>query len=137
MPKFLKYFTYRILVTSCLILSLSIFTCSQPAIAQNADGMSTSSAELSGTRKQLATIIFAGLSGAILGLSTLSFYGRPQEHLQNLAFGFAFGVIGGTIFTTYKAATKPYEAYDISSVLFDRARAQDKLAPQFAWNWDF
>src|SRR5580704_14870733 len=33
-----------------------------------------------GPRKQLATIIFAGLGGAILGLSTLSFYGRPQDY---------------------------------------------------------
>jgi hypothetical protein len=69
--------------------------------------------ELTGTRKQVATIVFAGLAGAILGLSTLSFYGRPQDHLSNIAVGFAVGVIGGAIFTTYKAATRPYEAYDL------------------------
>lgn len=68
--------------------------------------------ELKGTRKQLATIIFSGLAGAILGLSTLSFYGRPQDHLSNIAVGFAVGIISGTVYTTYQAATKPYETYE-------------------------
>lgn len=65
----------------------------------------------SGPRKQLATIIFAGLGGAILGLSTLSFYGRPQEKLNNIPIGFAIGVIVGTTFVTYRAATNPSELY--------------------------
>jgi hypothetical protein len=60
---------------------------------------------VSGPRRQLATIIFSGLGGAVLGLSTLSFYGRPQEHLANIAIGFAFGVIAGTVLVTYKSAT--------------------------------
>ena len=68
-------------------------------------------AGLTGPRKQLATIIFAGLGGAILGLSTLSFYGRPQDNLKNIAIGFAVGVIGGTAFASYKAAVRPGEFY--------------------------
>lgn len=64
-----------------------------------------------GARRQLATIIFAGLSGAILGLSTLSFYGRPQDRLSNIAVGFALGIFAGTIYTTYKAAAKPSDFY--------------------------
>ncbi|MDZ4662610.1 MAG: hypothetical protein SGJ18_13440 [Pseudomonadota bacterium] len=67
-----------------------------------------------GPRRQLATIIFAGLSGAILGLSTLSFYGRPQDRLSNIAVGFALGIFGGTIYTTYKAAAKPQEFYGLT-----------------------
>ncbi len=59
----------------------------------------------SGPRRQLATILFAGLGGAILGLSTLSFYGRPQDNLGNIGIGFAAGVIAGTIYVTYKSAT--------------------------------
>jgi hypothetical protein len=59
----------------------------------------------SGPRRQLATILFAGLGGAILGLSTLSFYGRPQDNLGNIGLGFAVGVIAGTIYVTYKSAT--------------------------------
>jgi glycerol uptake facilitator-like aquaporin len=64
-----------------------------------------------GPRKQLATIIYAGLGGAVLGLSTLSFYGRPQDKLANIAIGFAVGVIVGTSVVTYNAATNPDEFY--------------------------
>jgi hypothetical protein len=107
-------------------------------------------AELTGTRKQLATIVFAGLAGAILGLSTLSFYGRPQEHLSNIAVGFALGVIGGAIMTTYKVATKPYEVYDVSN--FERetqlkftdesyrreiAQTSTEYRPAVGWRWEF
>lgn len=66
-----------------------------------------------GPRKHLATIVFAGLGGAVLGLSTLSFYGRPQEKLSNIAIGFAFGIMAGTALVTYKAATAPEEFYGL------------------------
>jgi hypothetical protein len=58
-----------------------------------------------GPRRQLATILFMGLGGAVLGLSTLSFYGQPQNYLGNIGIGFAAGVIVGTIYVTYKSAT--------------------------------
>lgn len=67
----------------------------------------------SGPRKHLANIVFAGLAGAVLGLSTLSFYGRPQDRLSNIAVGFAIGVIGGTMYSTYKAAAEPREFYGL------------------------
>lgn len=74
-----------------------------------------SSSASSGPRKQLATIVFAGLAGAVLGLSTLSFYGRPQDKLSNIAVGFAIGIIVGTAYTTYKQATRPYTATEFES----------------------
>ncbi len=46
-----------------------------------------------------------------MGLSTLSFYGRPQDKLSNIVIGFAIGVIGGTIYTTFKVATRPRDYY--------------------------
>ncbi len=96
----------RILV---LVLSISLVTITPAAIAApNDQGTSTASA---GPRKHLANIVFAGLAGAVLGLSTLSFYGRPQDRLSNIAVGFAIGVIGGTMFSTYKAAAEPREFY--------------------------
>lgn len=135
-----------VLLSFSMILPLQSFASStEPMlIAQQAQGLTTEErAELTGTRKQLATIIFAGLSGAILGLSTLSFYGRPQDHLSNIAIGFAFGVIGGVTFTTYKAATKPYEAYDISknfddeSSLRAQTQARAEYQPKISWSWEF
>ena len=81
-----------------------------------------------GPKKQLATIIFAGLGGAALGLSTLSFYGKPQEKLNNITVGFAVGVIVGTIYTTYQAATRPHAYYSLleSEALRDFERNQDR-----------
>ncbi len=74
-------------------------------------GQSEEKTKANGPRKQLATIIFAGLGGAVLGLSTLSFYGRPQDNLSNIAVGFALGVITGTVLVTFRAATNPAEFY--------------------------
>lgn len=90
----------------------------------------------SGPRRQISKIVFAGLAGAILGLSTLSFYGRPQDRLSYIPVGFAIGVIGGALFTTYKAATEPKDFYGLDPKpltpelwsLGDVARAE--LAPK-------
>lgn len=68
----------------------------------------TSSTKI-GPKKQLTMIFLSGLGGAVLGLSTLSFHGRPQDHLGNIAIGFAVGVVFGTIYVTYNTATKPKE----------------------------
>ena len=75
-----------------------------------------------GPRKQLATIIYTGLGGAVLGLSTLSFYGRPQDKLANIAIGFAVGVIIGTGVVTVGAATNPDEFYGPSETSLNHWR---------------
>ncbi|MFK8137449.1 MAG: hypothetical protein AB8E15_03725 [Bdellovibrionales bacterium] len=86
-----------------------------------------------GTRRQMATIVFAGLSGAVLGLSTLSFYGRPQDKLANIAVGFALGIITGSIATTYSATARPDEFYgrdlmaDFTSPQFDAYAAHNTV----------
>ncbi len=99
-----------------------------------------------GPRRQLATILFAGLGGAVLGLSTLSFYGRPQEKLANIAIGFAGGVILGTTYVTYRAATNPSEFYGTRPMIEDeiersRSRQDAETAPQraptFAMTFEF
>ena len=97
-----------------IVLVLSLFFAlqwSQPvAVAQPVN--QESSDQTTGTRTKLATIIFAGLGGAILGLSTLSFYGRPQDKLNNISIGFAVGVIIGTVYTTYQTATQSQYQYE-------------------------
>lgn len=93
----------------CFVLAtflINVFSAT-PSFGQGETYQSTSA----GPKRQLATIIFAGLGGAVLGLSTLSFYGRPQEKLNNIAVGFAIGVISGTIYTTYQTATRPRPYY--------------------------
>jgi hypothetical protein len=89
------------------LLSLIMFAVC-PAMAAPKDTYTSSSP---GPRKQVATIIFAGLAGAVLGLSTLSFYGRPQDKLTNVPVGMAIGIIVGASYTTYKATTSPRDIY--------------------------
>jgi hypothetical protein len=85
----------------------------------------------SGPRKQIAIIMFAGVAGGILGLSTLSFYGRPQDKLANVPIGMGVGIIIGTIYTTFKAATEPREFMN-GGALPEPASPPKSFAPE-AW----
>ncbi len=100
-----------------LVVCVLVSVVSGTALAQQPVGTDVrrERATQAGPRRQLATIIFTGLGGAVLGLSTLSFYGRPQDKLSNIAIGGAFGIIAGTIYVTYNAATNPQEFYGQNS----------------------
>ena len=126
------------LLSFIVALSLIVFV-PFPTMAQGADG---ENAMGSGPRKQLATIVFAGLAGAVLGLSTLSFYGRPQDKLSNIAVGFAIGIIAGTAYTTYKQATRPYGATEFERHMYfaelDKWESQDSSKKLILSNeWSF
>ena len=115
-----------------LILILTFLA--STAFAQQDD---TTLKKRTGPRRQLATIVFAGLGGAVLGLSTLSFYGRPQENLSNIAIGFAVGIIAGTIYVTFKSATTKdyYEDHRQNpdgqpGALLDKPMLEDHLTEQ-------
>lgn len=130
-----------------LILCLSFLFSASLASAQ-ARGAKSSTSSVQGPRKHLSTIMFSGLAGAVLGLSTLSFYGRPQDKLSNIAVGAAIGIIGGTIISTYKAATEPREFYNLNEPqipelwrLADTDRfsppTYEALLPRATWTFSF
>lgn len=73
-----------------LMWAFSLFLMSPPVQAQRS--------EFQGARRHVATVIFCGLGGAVLGLSTLSFYGQPQEHTGNIYTGLAVGLVLGTAY---------------------------------------
>jgi glycerol uptake facilitator-like aquaporin len=103
----LGYFL-KFTVSSLLIVCFA----STSAFAQAPRAQGTTEEKASpGPRKHIASIVFAALGGAVLGLSTLSFYGRPQEKLANIAIGAAVGAIAATAYVTYSAATRPAEFY--------------------------
>ncbi len=121
-----------------ILLALMIFLQSTPAMAQ-AGNLSTQ-----GAKKRINYIVVAGLGGAVLGLSTLSFYGRPQDKLSNIAIGFAFGIIAGTIMTTYQAASDPKDFYglkkdsaEIWALDMSQQRIQHEFPSQFAPSFRF
>lgn len=126
------------LVGASSLVPAVAFAQATPSAAAEASSRSSG-----GPRKQLATIVYAGLGGAVLGLSTLSFYGRPQEKLANIAIGFAFGIIVGTTYVTYKAASNPSEFYGLRPQLerdfelASRAGAASSGLTVASWAWEF
>ncbi len=126
------------------ILSLSLLTALPQVHAAKSVPAQAAQNVSQGPRKHLATIVFAGLAGAILGLSTLSFYGRPQDRLSNIAVGFAFGVISGTLYTTYKAAAEPKDFYSLRQATpevwrlsEDREHARQQNQPKASFTFQF
>lgn len=59
------------------------------------------------TRNTVGLILISGLVGGVLGLSTLSFYERPQDHIRNITLGAGIGVIASAIYLTATVAATP------------------------------
>jgi hypothetical protein len=141
MPKFEQAVILTSAMTFLIVVALVAAPFQTASAQATPPAASSTSDKGGGPRKHLATIIFAGLGGAVLGLSTLSFYGRPQDNLSNIAVGFAFGVITGTALVTYKAASSPEEFYGQGS-LFEPSREdiqqQHGRPPlQLTYNFEF
>jgi hypothetical protein len=79
-----------------------------------AQGQTKTKAPTSNWRRNTAIVLFSGIGGSLLGLSTLSFYGRPQEHTNNITIGALLGVIGGIGYVVYENTPKktPVRTYD-------------------------
>lgn len=55
-------------------------------------------------RRGTAIVIFSGVGGGVLGLSTLSFYGEPQEHTGNITTGALVGLLAGLTYVIYDSS---------------------------------
>lgn len=64
---------------------------------------------LKNTQNDILIVAGAGAGGAILGLSTLSFYDKASKHISNVWTGAAIGIIAGVIFVAYSSAQKGSE----------------------------
>lgn len=95
-----------------VLLSLQIFLATavvNPAFAQEEDDIVKS------TQQDLILVGAAGVGGAILGLSTLSFVDKPSKHVSNIWTGAALGIIAGVIFVAYNSAARGSEDLQSSS----------------------
>ncbi len=61
------------------------------------------------TQNDIMLVGAAGVGGAILGLSTLSFYDKASNHISNVWTGAAIGIIVGVMFVAYNSAQKGQE----------------------------
>lgn len=107
------------------LLIMSLLLISQGSLAQT----STTS-----VRRNVATIMFTGLAGAVLGLSTLSFYGEPQEHVGNIWTGLAVGVVAGSAYVLSRNSGSNYDAIQWPTNPHQMKNPKPAL---FAYTWDF
>lgn len=76
-------------------------------------------------RNSVSVILLSGLVGGVLGLSTLSFYDKPQDNIRNITFGAGAGLIAAVIFLTATAASQPPP--------LEGKKASLELAPPMRW----
>jgi hypothetical protein len=84
---------------SILFVAASVFAISGRSFAQQ--GGAASSMSQIEPRNAVSVILMSGLVGGVLGLSTLSFYDRPQDNIRNITIGAGVGMISAALFMTY------------------------------------
>lgn len=80
------------------------------------------------TQGDLLVVVGAGVGGAILGLSTLSFYDTPSKNISNVWTGAALGIIAGVIFVAVSHAQKAQDEF--------AATKDFTTSDRFAWHSD-
>lgn len=111
-----------------VIFSLMVFFSANLCFAQ------TSSTSSNGLRRNVATVMFAGLAGAVLGLSTLSFYGEPQEHIGNIWTGLGIGVLAGSAYVFSRNTKSQNEVMQWPT---NPNQVKPRTANLISYNWDF
>lgn len=79
-------------------------------------------------KRNVATVLFSTLGGAILGLSTLPFYGEPEEHTDNISGGALVGLLLGTGYVAY-SASRPETQSRNDFALVDNIQNKKAAAP--------
>jgi len=98
------------------------------------------------TKSDMMVILAAGIGGAVLGLSTLSFVDEPGDHYDNVLTGGAVGLIAGVLYIAYRQAYGPSGIFaevqspsprlDFNSnPLVSSVTMASPLA--FRWKWQF
>ncbi len=96
-------------------------------------------------KRGVAAVMFATIGGAVLGLSTLSFYGKPQEHTNNISNGALIGAVAGLGYIIYDYNRPvPSGSYDFSQGETPDSKLRkssyavtSKEIPVFRYQWDF
>ena len=105
---------------SFLFLYIYLFNLSS-SYAQDQDDF------IQNTRNDIMLVAGAGAAGAILGLSTLSFYDKPSVNVSNIWTGAAIGIALGVVYVAYNSAQKGTEELtsEYSSKNFGTKERQD------------
>lgn len=88
---------------SLILACLLCWTASAPAFGQDRADDDV----LQESVRDFKTVLFAGIGGAVLGISTLSFDSRPSENFKTVFFvGGALGIGAGVAVVLYQQAMK-------------------------------
>ncbi len=88
---------------ACSLLLALTFILPSRGFAQDAQ---SSDDIVASTQNDILLVGAAGLGGAVIGLSTLSFYDKPSQSLGNIWTGAAIGIIAGVIIVALGHAQK-------------------------------
>lgn len=88
-------------------------------------------------KRTTATVLFSSIGGGILGLSTLSFYGKPQEHTDNITTGVLVGFLAGVSYVMYDNYEQQSAAKDLKPLpnyaIMDSVSGPKKRGPELSW----
>lgn len=90
------------------IITLSVILLSEQLFAQ---AVNNDEDIFSESYTDLITVTALGLTGSILGLSTLSFYEEPWDNTKNILYGLSIGIIIGVAVVAFKHANKSQTYY--------------------------
>jgi hypothetical protein len=97
-----------------LVSLVLVLIFSMPVLAADEDSALSNDPMVKQTVNDVGIVVGAGAAGAIIGLSTLSFYQKPKEHWKNITIGGAIGVIVGVGAVAYLQATRSQTIEDES-----------------------
>jgi hypothetical protein len=83
------------------------------------------------TQSDLMIVGAAGVGGAVLGLSTLSFYDKPSSHVANIWMGAAIGIIGGVVLVAVSHAQKSQDSLESYS---PKTTPDFSTSERYAWH---
>lgn len=104
-------------------LILIVFSCFHTSVSSAQQNQNSRN-----LKRGVATVLFSTLGGAILGLSTLSFYGEPQEHTENITTGALIGALAGGAYLLYDTSRPQPAPVDYTQSFDEQLKNKKALA---------
>lgn len=103
----LQIYLFRELRVKRVFAIILLFSLCGASMAQDQPQEETSNNDVfESSKSDFMIVVAGGLAGAILGLSTLSFYDEPKEHTNNILMGASLGLIAGVVVVAMGQATQ-------------------------------
>jgi len=105
--------------------------------AQNSSAQSGTAQANRNIKRNIATVLFASIGGGILGLSTLSFYDKPEDHTNNITMGALLGFVAGTGYVVMNNTSSAPQRAEGWSQAFPLEKKEPRMKPVAQIAFDF